>query len=371
MARRTLSLLLLVLTLFAAANAYGPATGKPRGDFKGAAALTTDFHGDRWQHQTAATKQAAVWAAIVADLTPGSWPSVVEKLELFTEQMNLTFDVISDQFLFNEFNIWPYNFSTIRQKIIHSVGATAKCQWVSKGNHPYTGLFQGANNGLVRFSWAGKPDPSAQYPYPPGIGLKFFRDYISSTNFMAMYSLEGQTVANFFAHDLTNHVPDISNSAPFALQQLKKVFHKASDWPTMLGLSDFASFTENGDPVSSPRFPFRLVFHPTLQYHTMFPNTTDEDLPSQLSENMLPNSIVFYIYAQDTSTSTSLQEIGYLYLSSETTSSKFADESMYLQHVRMEDDFAIRPDWIQGAVAILQEQESVDHWTFPDLPFDQ
>ncbi len=66
-----------------------------------------------------------------------------------------------------------------------------------------------------------------------GISLKFFRDGIKSSNFMAMYSLEGQQSFNFFAHDLTNHVPELGPSAPFKLKQLRNSFKAASDWPTM------------------------------------------------------------------------------------------------------------------------------------------
>lgn len=41
---------------------------------------------------------------------------------------------------------------------------------------------------------------------------------------------------------MTSHVPMINSDADFALKLLAKNFEKTSDYPTMLGLSDSATY---------------------------------------------------------------------------------------------------------------------------------
>ena len=47
-------------------------------------------------------------------------------------------------------------FST-RSKIIHSVGVVGKVLFKPFGGSPYTGIFKGANSGIIRFSSAAEP----------------------------------------------------------------------------------------------------------------------------------------------------------------------------------------------------------------------
>jgi len=44
-----------------------------------------------------------------------------------------------------------------RGKWIHTVGAVARTDFVSNGNHGYTGILQGADNCLIRLSAAKEP----------------------------------------------------------------------------------------------------------------------------------------------------------------------------------------------------------------------
>ena len=45
-----------------------------------------------------------------------------------------------------------------RNKLIHSVGTVAQVKLTSNGQHPFTGIFEGADHGFVRFSAAAQPD---------------------------------------------------------------------------------------------------------------------------------------------------------------------------------------------------------------------
>lgn len=51
----------------------------------------------------------------------------------------------------------PEEGSKYRQKFIHGVGAVGKVNFKSNGKHDFTGIFEGATEGLVRFSAAGLP----------------------------------------------------------------------------------------------------------------------------------------------------------------------------------------------------------------------
>ena len=58
-----------------------------------------------------------------------------------------------------------------RTKLIHSVGVVGRVVWVSLPTHPYTGIFTGANHGLLRLSLATEPDPASATTIP-GLALK-------------------------------------------------------------------------------------------------------------------------------------------------------------------------------------------------------
>ena len=77
-----------------------------------------------------------------------------------------------------------------RGKYIHTVGVVGQVEWVNKGGHSYTGIFEGATKGFVRASLAKEPSNTDKNT-TPGIGLKFVRDGVDSANLVAMYSVNG------------------------------------------------------------------------------------------------------------------------------------------------------------------------------------
>jgi hypothetical protein len=94
--------------------------------------------------------------------------------------------------------------------LIHSVGTVAQVKLTSNGQHPFTGIFEGADNGFVRFSAAAKPDIKVK-ELTPAMGLKFLRDDMDSASLVAMYSVDGQASWNFFLNDFSNHIPAIQS----------------------------------------------------------------------------------------------------------------------------------------------------------------
>ena len=158
-----------------------------------------------------------------------------------------------------------------RTKFIHSVGATAACKFVPKGNSGYTGIFAGANHGYIRLSSAARPTSSQ--PLAPGMGLKFLRDGADSANLLAMFSVEGQPDDwNFFSNDFTNHIEAATGKATKALA---KKFATATRWIQAIGLKDWGTMGENGQTVSSPNYPHNLRFQPTTAVHNLFSKNLD------------------------------------------------------------------------------------------------
>ncbi|KAL6073150.1 hypothetical protein QOT17_005120 [Balamuthia mandrillaris] len=245
--------------------------------------------------------------------------------------MNTTFTSASDDM--------PVEASP-RLKLIHTVGAVAPMVWKSTGKHPYTGLFQGAE------------EPFSAYPMVPGLAGEH---------------------PNFFEHDLTNHVPMLGKYASAsALSLLVKLFKSASQWPTMVGLSDFASYTESGAPVAKPLFPFRLVLHPTKQVHNMFPDDPEAKVSWLDQLESLPQGQLYDVYAQKSAADhyMSLAKIAEVWLINSPTRSYFGDAKLFYQHQLMEDDLRLVPSWIPGAQAIVDMQATSDEdWEFPDLPW--
>jgi len=110
---------------------------------------------------------------------------------------------------------------------------------VPRGEHPFTGVFAGADTGVIRLSCAAKPSKHFQ-PLAPGMGLKFLRDGIDSASLVSMYSVNGQDSWNFFHNDFSNHIGPVES---LKLKALGAKFATATDYIQAVGLSDWAQFT--------------------------------------------------------------------------------------------------------------------------------
>jgi len=286
---------------------------------------------------------------------------------LFIEDMNLSFDTVADDL--------PYQFiiPQRRPKLVHSVGVIAPAIWTPVANSlGYTGIFSsGCSDLFVRLSVARSPDPSTNSSYTPGLAVKCLRDGVPAGDIFAMFSLQGQVSWNFFKNDLTNHVPDLSSSAPFILQELRGVFAKASNWPVMLGLSDLAEYDSQGNNVTNPTFPFRLVFHPTTALHLAFPDAPQTPFQDVLANGLQNPGDMYYVYAvvNPGDSTDQFVQIGTITTTGPGSTSNFGDTFMFFEHTRMENDLMYRPDWADPATQIMANQRAVDDYTYPNLPF--
>jgi hypothetical protein len=112
------------------------------------------FSSSEYLTSDASLKKDWLWNNIIADRSSGSFPSTLELAGIFTEAMGPTFTTPGDQMPSEYFGL------KTRTKYIHSVGVVGKVKFVSSGAHPFTGVWEGAQHGLVRLSSAAEPSDS-------------------------------------------------------------------------------------------------------------------------------------------------------------------------------------------------------------------
>ena len=219
------------------------------------------------------------------------------------------------------------------------MGAVAQVEWEDLGDHNYTGLFTGAQYGIVRLSLAKEPDED-DLNIVPGMGLKFLRDGMDSANLVAMHSLDGQESWNFFKHDFSNHIGSGSiSNLPIKLKFAKYAMHIQQ-----VGLSDWSTHDQDGTPANDTIFPYRLRFQPTgnITFSDKYTHPHTEDLVS------IQNGTTLYeIFALDKPFEMGGVEmqIGNLVTVSEMVTSRWGDKKLFFRHQDMLEDLDIRPEW--------------------------
>merc|ERR1711934_1316961 len=152
------------------------------------------------------------------------------------------------------------------------------------------------------------------------MGFKLLRDGMDSANFVSMFSVDGQADLNFFA----------------------------TDWIQTVGLSEMASWDQDGNAEASPLFPWMLHLVPSGEYE--FASTVAEGYTDFRDDLMsiTEGSTLWNVYAWDNPEELGGTEqlIAKIVTTSETTTSYWGDEHMYFRHERMDDDLAIRPEWV-------------------------
>jgi len=205
-----------------------------------------DFKGDEYIKLSREAKSDKIWNKVTENSKSGSWhfggTLVVGQNEVF--------DTKGDEF--------DCGWTGCRNKTIHSKGNVGKIEWTDLGGHPYTGVFKGGDSGYVRMSAAAPVDKKTPN-MKPGMGVKFLRDGVDSANLVAMFGVDGQDNLNFFENDWSDHIPDPKDKL---LIPLELRFKTATDYIQTVGLSDMASYTQEGTQ-ETPVFPWSLRFEPS------------------------------------------------------------------------------------------------------------
>ncbi|MCA1990953.1 MAG: hypothetical protein LDL41_02745 [Coleofasciculus sp. S288] len=230
------------------------------------------------------------------------------------------------------------------KKAIHAHGSVAKVKFVPTADTPFTGLFKGADYGLLRLSLTGDP---ADRGFAPGLALKLFVDGKPSENFSALVSLSGQGENyNFFANELSNIV---SEEQSFGPKFINLLFRRVTKFPRHLYLQEFGKIDQKGHQQNKPHYPYRifLVPNPNVQFAERPPHDFRRDLATIPSGTSL-----FSVYAVDPGQvgddvaskaadtidqpgyRQKAQLIGHIETTSEFVSSFYGDSQLFFRHQR-------------------------------------
>ncbi len=218
------------------------------------------------------------------------------------------------------------------RKAIHAHGSVARVQWRARAGQPYSGLFQGAEHGLIRLSLTGDPQRRG---FAPGLALKLFRDGCASANLSALVSLTGQNGNhNFFANELSNIVPVVPEFGPKLINQ---IFRRVSRYPTRLYLENLAEIDQKGHRVEQPRFPEQVFFVPNGEL--VFPEAPGHDFREDLA-SLSSGTLLYEIWAPpprqdgEGDRRDQAEPIADLLLTSPFLSSAYGDSHLFFRHQR-------------------------------------
>lgn len=229
-----------------------------------------------------------------------------------------------------------------RLKILHPTGTVTKIKFVSRSNHNYTGVFRGADYGILRISEVADVDPEAGVS-SPSAGLKFLRDGIDSANLFTLHAFEGQPSYNFLRNSLFSHVDQPTNECNLMtshakLSQVSKHFGNMS----VKSLSDFDQY---GNLEEHPVWPFKVELRPWLDYD--MPDYYVASYLDQLTHYVKEGTKLYKVIATDEPEALggSEKHIGDIVTTSPTVTSLWGDTRLFFRHTRFDEDIAARPEW--------------------------
>jgi hypothetical protein len=225
------------------------------------------------------------------------------------------------------------------RKAIHAHGSVAKIKFVPDSGSTYTGLFKGADYGLIRASLTGDPEDRN---FAPGLAIKLFIDGQPSGNFSALVSLSGQGQNyNFFAHEFSNMVPVVNELGP---KITNLIFRRVTKHPTRIYLQHLGVFTQQGQPEERFDTPTQvfLVPNPKLQFAES-PHDFRADLAT-----LDPGTQLFSVYAvhpsafrddaiETTNARQQAQYIGHIETTSTFVTSFYGDSQLFFRHQRFQN----------------------------------
>jgi hypothetical protein len=280
---------------------------------------------------SAAAKQDFLWQQILKTRYQQLPPlKKIDVVGLFLTALRTKMDNQSDQA--------PPNW----KKAIHAHASVAKIKFFPAGNlatqASFTGLFKGADYGLLRASLTADPSDRG---LAPGIAIKFCVSGAPSENVSALVSLTGQGQNyNFFAHEFSNIVPVVNEIGP---KLINLIFRRVSRFPTKLYLQGLGQVDQQGRVEATPRYPTQifLVPNPNLRFSEQPGHDFRDDLAT-----IPAGSSLFLVYAVDPNQLPDGQKreqagdrqralcIGEIETTSEFVASSYGDNRLFFRHQR-------------------------------------
>jgi len=298
-------------------------------------------------------KEIILWNKIIADRTIN--PNPAGELEFFDIDLVGVFDEFGDEF-------------DCRHKTVHPQGNVARAEWRNLGGHDYTGVFQGADTAFVRLSTQ-RPvitpearDADDQNVMMATMSVKLLRDGVDSANSSANQNLGGQTSYDFFAAPLFTNLMDSGFENDVLSGDVAEAIRPQTNFIASLGNSDMALYSQEGDEVAAPVFPYSIRYQPNPEL-----SYSDPEYTMTVFDRMraIPTGTVLYeVWARDAPSTLGGVEtkIAEIVTKSELTTSMWGDTKMYFRHARHDDDFRYRPEWMLQPThgAFAKDGESIN-----------
>lgn len=267
------------------------------------------------------------------------YPSV---LKVITESAQTTF--------YNKGDEMPSG----RVKAIHGIGVVCSFKIDNTDESPYTGLFEpGRQEGFIRM---GSAVDYSNGGLTPGVGIKFPRTGRLSGNYVALHSLEFGQSWNFFASNLSNHIPPPSSDLKQKL--LVKKFNQASNCAPQVGLSDMARYSQDGKyhNPESLKFPFKLFLVPSEEVQTPATEKTVDQVNAEMTAFPVGTRL-YTVYACGKAAGSEMKpteggvetvcgmplKLGDMVTTDKCTSSAYGDKSFQIRHQPVEEDWQVDP----------------------------
>jgi hypothetical protein len=277
--------------------------------------LPTDY-----QSWKAAQKQDFLWNSRIIKSKYDQLPPLkkIDIVALFLTALKTKMDLQSDEA--------PINW----KKAIHAHGSVAKIKFIPTNNTSFTGLFKGADYGLLRLSVTGDPSDRG---FAPGLAIKLFVDENPSGNFSALVSLVGQDKNyNFLANELSNIVPIAKSLGPIITNL---IFTRVTKYPTKLYLEDLGEINQQGQKESKADYPAQVFLVPNSSIK--FPESP-HDFRNDLATIPTGTSLYsVYGVSQEEANNNNRQKaqvIGHIETTSEFVSSFYGDSQLFFRHQR-------------------------------------
>lgn len=264
---------------------------------------------------TARQKQDFLWQERILKTQYDELPPLkrIDVLGLFLTRLRSKMDYLSDEA--------PPDW----RKAIHAHASVAKVEWIPADNPPFTGLFRGANHGLLRLSVTADPSDRG---FAPGLAMKWLMDGVASQDVSALVSLIGQGKNyNYFANEFSNIVPVVNQVGP---KLINLIFMRVSRYPTKLSLQKLGERDQQGNTVVQPHAPTQLflVPNPALQ----FSESAGRDFRNDLA-SIAPGTVLFSVYGTDaTSDRAKATAMGQIKTTSAFIASSYGDHRLFFRH---------------------------------------
>jgi len=252
------------------------------------------------------------------------------------------------------FDNWKEEMPAGRKKYIHTIGSICKFSLQITGESPYTGLLgPGTQEGFIRM---GSAADYSNGGLTPGLGFKFARTGAPSGGFVALHSLDLGQSWNFFKYNQSNHIsPPTGVTKAIALK-----FNQASQCAPQVGLSDLARYSQDGTEHSPPKFPFKLFLIPSQAVQTPDTKKTPDQVHAEMAAFPVGTTL-YTAYACESALGDEMKptdgglekacgsplKLGEMVTTSQCTTSAYGDAKFQIRHQRVEEDWALRPEFLQ------------------------